>query len=202
MLKRFAVLAVAVLLASIASACGESKSPERKAYEQVGRKATKRSPYIPKNDVEFEIYNRAQRVWDSPDTIIWCTTTWGNPSAPIVTVPVAGKLMSSSTTFFQPNYVDHDSNGGNTVLPSRSVDGLFHPDPPKYRVGFTPAGQYIDFSEMPTFCTTALTKFQRQKTAVALTVDQAAQAAQRAAEKELKNGDPAAAQRILEEAIR
>lgn len=47
-----------------------------------------------------------------------------------------------------------------------------------------------------------LTKFQRQQTTVALTVDAAARAAQSQAERALADGDEAGAQRILEEAIR
>jgi hypothetical protein len=54
------------------------------------------------------------------------------------------------------------------------VDGLFHPNPPGYRYGFTPGGQYVDFFNMATFCTTALTEFQRQETRVAVDYDDVA----------------------------
>lgn len=188
---------VAVLAAALLTACGDDKPAS--AYKQVERRAHGRSPYIPKNDVEFKNYNRAQQLYDSPTTIIWCSTTWGNPSSPIVTVPIAGKLTSSSTTFFQPEggiEIPGSDNGG--VGTSRSVDGLYHPNPPQYRYGFTPGGQYVDFFNMPTVCTTALTKFQRQQTKLTVEVDAQGVAATKRAEAALKRGDAQAAQSALE----
>ncbi len=119
---------------------GDSPSPKK----QVEQRAAGYRPYLPKNGVELANYNRAQQLYDSPDTIIWCSTTWGNPAAPIVTVPIAGKLTSSSTTFFQPEEAaraDYAGDGHGPeptggVVSSRSVDGLYHPNPPKYRYGF------------------------------------------------------------------
>lgn len=194
------VLCAFVIVFTVAACGGDANNSAKKRVDQAAKKL---APFLPKNDVEFHNYNRAQQLYDSPDTIIWCSTTWGNTSAPIVTVPVAGKLTSSSTTFFNPvEVINNDDSGSGVATPARSVDKLFHPDPPKYRYGFTPGGQYVDFFEMPTFCTTALTKFQRQSTEVALTVDEAAEVAQRAAERALARGDQAGAQAILEGAIR
>jgi hypothetical protein len=171
-------------------------------YQKVEQHAQHRHPYIPKNDVEFRNYNQAQELYDSPDTIIWCSTTWGNASAPLVTVPVTGKLTSSSTTYFSPeHWSGAGSESGAVVLPSRSVDGLFHPNPPQYRYGFTPGGQYVDFFNMPTFCTTALTKFQRQATKVTVEFDAEAARAQKTAEAKLRAGDEAGAQAALQEAL-
>lgn len=205
-MKRLLILLVVALLALAVTGCDvEEKTPENTAAKQIERHAKQRSPYIPKNDVEFKNYNAAQKLYDSPDTIIWCSTTWGNASAPLVTVPVTGKLTSSSTTFFRPEAPVHGDTGeygGDIGLgSSRSVDGLFHPNPPQYRYGFTPGGQYVDFFNMPTFCTTALTKFQRQATKVQVEFDAEARAAQAKAEKALERGDKRGAQEALSEAL-
>lgn len=198
----FALLAVlAMFVVFTAESCGGEEPSAAK--QQVESQARRFEPYIPRNAVELSNYNRAQKLYDSPDTIIWCSTTWGNPSSPIITVPIAGKLTSSSTTFFRPE--DEVSVGGgdgpNPLGTARSVDGLFHPNPPQYRYGFTPGEQYVDFFNMPTVCTTALTSFQRQSTEVTVNVDPAVREAQRRAEAALARGDNADAQRILQEAL-
>lgn len=184
------------------AACGSGgnhRSAEQKSYDQIAKTAHGRTPFVPSNDVEFKNYNAAQKLYDSPSTIIWCSTTWGNPSAPIITVPVTGKLTSSTTSFFSPEHIDDSgADSGRLLVPSRSIDGLYHPTPPQYRYGFTPGGQYVDFFQMPTFCTTALTKFQRQQTKVDVTVDAQARALQRQAEAALRNGNHQQAQAILE----
>lgn len=195
-----------------AESCGEAESDRSSQLDRVQRKASQRIGYEPINDVEFNNYNRAQRLYDSPTTIIWCSTTWGNASAPIITMPVAGKLTSSSVSLF-PNQVIRqygESGSYNPELPS--VDGMYHGSPPPYRYGFTPGGQYIDFFNMPTVCTTALTSFQRESTRVDVSVDPRVAAAQKDAERALDAGldrstgvvDRAAqdeAERILKEAV-
>lgn len=213
MRMRFVLLVAALTVALVAvSGCdlgGGDNSAQSKQKAQVNANARRQTAYIPHNKVEYNNYNNAQKLYDSPSTIIWCTTTWGNPSSPIITVPVAGKLTSSSTTFFQPTDFETSGDTGIVAIPGRSVDGMFHPNPPQYRFGFTPGGQYVDFFDMPTFCTTALTKATRQQTKVALTIDPTAQQATTEAEAALKAGtDPttgtissaahAQAQKILE----
>lgn len=202
MFRKSAALVASLVAVLMLAACETTSATESdKADHQVNERANKRKPYLPRNDVEFKNYNAAQKLYDDPNTIIWCSTTWGNPSAPIVTIPVAGKLTSSSTTFFSPDRLVDHGNYSWSVVQSRSVDGLFHPNPPQYRYGFTPGGQYVDFFTMPTLCTTALTKFQRQKTEVDVSVDGAAAKAQKTAEDALKQGRHGAAQRALENAL-
>lgn len=193
--KIFALGAAAVLLLS--GCTGETGTASDQASKTVNSKAAGRTPYLPKNDVEFNNYNRAQELADDPNSILWCTTTWGNPSAPLVTVPIAGKMTSSSVSFFPGSKVDYDQYG-NIAIEQRSVDGMYHGNPPPYRFGFTPGGQYVEAQNMPMFCTTALTSFQRESTDVSITVDQSAEVSQAAAEAALKSGDPAAAQQALE----
>lgn len=200
--RQRAILALTGFVIAVAiGACATDPNVQKPAYDTVQQRAEKRAPYLPKNDVEFGIYNDAQKLYDSPTTIIWCSTTWGNASAPLVTVPVAGKLTSSTVSYFPNHRIQDDDIEGAVLTEARSVDGMFHGTPPPYRYGFTPGGQYVDFFNMPTFCTTALTKFQRERTEVALTVDAAAKAADAKAQQALKRGDKAGAQRILEQAV-
>lgn len=197
-MRALAALLGAAIVLSVAACGGGENTPESQSYKQIDRHARSRTPYIPRNDVEFKNYNRAQQLYDSPTTIIWCSTTWGNTAAPIITIPVAGKLTSSTTTFFSPERAVDRGNYSWQVLQARSVDGLYHPNPPQYRYGFTPGGQYVDFFNMPTVCTTALTKFQRQQTDLRLSVDGPARAAQQRAEAALRRGDKKQAARELE----
>jgi hypothetical protein len=200
-LRHGRVVLAAAAAAFLLSACAKD-SNDQDQKRDVDRRAESYEAYLPKNTVELDNYNEAQRLYDSPSTIIWCSTTWGNASAPIVTVPIKGKLTSSSTTFFRPEeVVNKGSDGSGVVVSSRSVDGLFHPSPPRYRYGFTPGGQYVDFFNMATFCTTALTKFQRQETRVAVDYDEVARLADKRAERALSRGDGAAAERILSDAV-
>ncbi|HTU15662.1 MAG TPA: hypothetical protein VMF31_10715 [Solirubrobacterales bacterium] len=191
------VIVMAAFTTVLFGGCSEESSPQSKAKSEVSTKAKDRTPYIPQNDVEFDNYNAAQKLYDSPDTIIWCSVMPQASSAPILTVPITGKLTSSSTTYFNPEE-ESGPRESRITLPARSVDGLYHPNPPQYRYGFTPGGQYVDFFNMPTFCTTKPLDFQ--KDSVAVSVDGNLTAATTKAEAALKSGDQAAAQAILEAA--
>jgi hypothetical protein len=200
-MNRILIAILAVFTIGLVAGCGEVQDRQKDQYKQIEKKAKQREAYIPQHDVELNNYNKAQKLYDSPTTIQWCTTTWANPSAPIITVPIVGKLTSSSTTFFSPEGLVFDIPGdgiGNSIVgPRRSVDGLYHPNPPQYRYGFTPGDQYADFFEMPTFCTTDMTKFQRESTSVTTELDPEAKRLTQEAEDLLKKGDPKAAQEKL-----
>lgn len=193
-----ALLAAALLLCGL-NACAEEAQPDprRNVEKELDRQSRTLRPYVPRNNVEFNNFNRAQELYDSPNTIIWCTAFPSNPSAPFITTPVAGKLTSSSVSYLPPfKLVDHGNYSWSTVE-NRSSDGMYHGSPPPYRYGFTPGGIYVDYFNIPTFCTTALTKFQREKSELAVTVDAQAEQATKAAEAALKRGDRSGAQRIL-----
>lgn len=187
------ILALIAVLALVVTGCNTNTDKQRQA---VNDHAANFKAYLPHNDVELRNYNDAQKLYDSPSSILWCTAFPSNPSAPLITVPIAGKLTSSSTTFFQPEYRKSGSDGA-VALPSRSVDGLFHPNPPQYRYGFTPGGQYADFFNIETFCTTAMSKFQRQSTKIDVTPDAGALQATAVAERLLAQGDKKGAQAAL-----
>lgn len=196
-MKRKIVAVFSALIFGLTLTACTDKNVDTEAYKEVTESASNRDPYLPKNDVEFNNYNKAQELYDSPESIIWCTTTWGNASAPLVTVPIAGKLTSSSTSYF-PNNTVQFAKGSDWLMEARSVDGMFHGNPPGYRYGFTPGGQYVDFFNMPTFCTTSLTEFQRQETIVSVSNDDTAIALQDQAQEALLSGDQAGAEKILE----
>lgn len=194
------ILGVFGFLAMGASSCDEQTEPDpqRKQSEQIERQAKTLKPYTPHNNVEFNNFNDAQKLYDDPNTILWCTAAWSNPSMPAVTFPVRGKLTSSSVSYRrQQEMVDH-GNYSWSVLDAKSSDGMYHGSPPPYRYGFTPGGVYNDVFNMETFCTTALTKFTRQSTKIVTSLDGEAQRATSDAEAALKRGDEKEAQRILD----
>jgi hypothetical protein len=196
--KMITLLTLMVLSVLVVTGCSEGQTSESAVQEEVTNKAEGRVPYLPKNDVEFNNYNAAQKLYDSPTTIIWCSVMPQASSAPILTVPITGKLTSSSTTFFRPEeFIDRGNYAWQTAS-ARSVDGMFHPNPPQYRYGFTPGGQYIDFFNLPTFCTTKPLDFQ--KDSVSVKIDSKLNNATEQAEKALAAGDNAKAQRLLEAA--
>lgn len=190
---KMVIIALMAVVALMLSSCGGSSDDSSgKTANQKGRESSQDAnksfePPDIKNDVEYHNYKAAQELYDDPSSIIWCTTTWGNNSAPLVTVPISGKLTSSSVSLFPSSQTKIGGGGSgswnstyNQELPS--VDAMFHGSPPPYRYGFTPGGQYVDFFNMPTFCTTALTAFQRESTKVVTTIDGDADDAQKKAE--------------------
>lgn len=194
-LRHSRTLLSCLLTALVVAACGgvvaASADPQQITENKVHQLRNSLPPgYVPPISMDYNNYMRAQKLYAQPDTILWCTTTWGNPSAPMVTIPVAGKLTSSSVSYLPQDFIDTES-GNATLRQAFSNDGMYHGDPPPYRYGFTPGGQYVDFFNMPTLCTTAMTQFQRQQTNIALTIDPTAEQATQQAEAALKAGTDA-----------
>lgn len=191
---------IAVILALVALAavgCGGS-SPKDQADRAIEQNAKDFVPYVPHNGVEGDNYNFAQRTYDDPATILWCTIFPQSNTAPIVTIPIAGKLTSSTTSPRAPERVYNGDGDSNPVVPNTSVDGLYHPNPPPYRYGRTPGGQLVDLTDLPTLCTTKPLAFQRES--VHVQVDGGLNAATQAASAALRSGDRAKAQATLEQA--
>jgi hypothetical protein len=201
--RSLAAIAAAGALVLGLAACSEgtTTTPPTRA-EQLSESQSSfegRTPPDVTGDAEYQNYIKAQEeVYDDPAGIIWCTVYPENPSAPIFTVPIAGKLTSSSVSYY-PNYSIQRQTYGDSMglaqVENQSVDGMYHGSPPPYRYGFTPGGQYADFFNLPTFCSTALTEFQRQTLSVAAVVDDGVT---EAAEDALRNGDPQKAQEITD----
>jgi hypothetical protein len=196
-MKRFALIGVFLVALAAITGCGDDEPIDiaKKKAEASGKQF---DPYIPPpGNTEQRNYNEAQRIYNDPATILWCSAFPESSTAPIVTVPIAGKLTSSTTTAFRPeDVINNDSSGSGVAVTSRSVDGLYHPSPPAYRFGFTPGGQLVDFFSMPTICTTQPLEFQRQSVTVQVASD--LDAASKRAEQALRVGDEQRAQAILE----
>ncbi len=177
-------LALTVFLLTTAESC-DPRTPQQQAADQAANEAAQRRAYIPTHDIEFKNYNERQKLADNPTTILWCTSAFPVPSSPLFTIPIVGKLTSSTKRPF-------DSNPG--------PDGMYGSSDP-YRYGFTPGGQYVDFSNMQTFCTTEPTVWQRQTTAIVVKTDDRLLTAQKEAQAALAAGDKAKAQDILIKAM-
>lgn len=205
--KKAAAAAVAAFTLFSLAACSleDSGQPETREDQAQKSKAKFEGRQPPKvtGDAEYQNYINAQeKVYDDPANIIWCTGTIGNAAdSPIFTVPVAGKLTSSSVSYYPGQSVHewgNSSYGGTYSEENQSVDGMYHGTPAPYRYGFTPGGQYVEFSGIGTFCTTALTKFQKDTLQVSQVVDDVT----KKAEEQLKNGDKAGAQRTVDSAAK
>lgn len=145
---------------------------------------------------------RAQQLYANPNTIIWCSEAISDgDAAPIITVPIKGKLTSSGTTALPATRVKYYDGSGEYTPDRRSLDGMYHYNTPPYQYGFTPGGQYWQFAADRVTCTTALSKFQRQSTSITISKDATSDAATSQAEAALKRNDPAGAQRALEQGI-
>lgn len=144
-------------------ACSSSNTPNRQdQQEQNASQFDDRTPPDVTGETEYNNYIRAQEeIYDDPSTILWCTVYPQSPNSPVFTVPIQGKLTSSSVSYYPGESVQWNSSYSWTEE-NQSVDGMYHGSPPPYRYGFTPGGQYVDFTDLPTFCTTALTEFQEQ----------------------------------------
>lgn len=200
-MRKFAIMLMALVVGILIAGCGggDDNSPNAVAQRQADQSHANFAPFIPKNQVEGNNYNRSQQIYDDPTTILWCSVLNQSSTSPIVTFPVAGKLTSSTTSAFSPDkVVNEESNASGEVVANPSVDGLYHTNPPPYRYGFTPGGQYIDVFNAPTICTTKPLAFQTTSVAVK-TDDNLAQATAQARDA-LSHGDREGAQQILEEA--
>lgn len=165
-----------------------SCNPQQESMDRATIKAESRESYVQENDIEFQNYDRRQRMSDDPSTIIWCTSAYPFPGTPLFTVPVVGKLTSGGK---RPFPVTEGQPG---------PDGMYGSSG-EYRYGFTPAGTMVDFYGISTFCTTEPTVWQRENTTVVMTIDPTLSRAQAQASAALRRGDNAGAARILSAAI-
>lgn len=171
----------AVCFALTAGACTNAQQDAAQAAQD---KAANHRAYIPKNDIEFKNYEKRQIIADNPQTILWCTASFPNSTSPIFTFPIVGKLTSSTK---RPDNTDP------------GADGMYGSST-EYRFGFTPDGQYVDFTGMATVCTTEPQIWQRQSIALTLGTDPKLLEAQKQAQALLKAGDTTGAQKALQDA--
>lgn len=181
--KRVFALAAFLLTLAVAGC-----SAQYEAKMKAERKAQERSPYINTNDLEYDNYNTRQQIADDPTTILWCTSSFSNPSSPMFTVAIVGKLTSSNKRPFT-------SDPG--------PDGMYGSSG-EYRYGFGPGGkaEYYDFYALPTFCTTVPKVWQRESTVLVVQTDPVLMDAQNKARSLLASGKQEEAEQVLVDAIK
>lgn len=162
MKKVIAVGVLAVALVGLAACTSDERSGQQQAQDI----AKNRQVYSPKNDVEGHNYNARQALADNPATLIWCTAFPTNPNAKPFTVAVVGKLTSGNKRPYPTEQaVTSQDTRYNPELPG--PDG-FYGNSGEYRYGFDPAGNYVDFYNLETFCTNVPDVMQRQTTVIQL----------------------------------
>lgn len=196
-LRTWALIGFIIGLVVTLSACtSNGTKSNNSAQKQAVAVANKRQNYVPVNDVEGKNYNKREQLADNPSTIIWCTAFPTNPNAPLFTVPIVGKLTSSSKRPYATSQAERGSDNTTYTPELPGPDGMYGASV-EYRYGFRPDGTYVDFTGLETFCSNQPTVFQRQKTIIDLSNDPSLTAANKAASDALKAGDPAKAQQIL-----
>lgn len=161
-MKKIAALALAGLVVLGLAACTSDQRTGQQAAQDV---AKNRQVYVPKNDVEGRNYNARQTLADNPSTLIWCTAFPTNPNVKPFTIAVVGKLTSGNKRPFPTEQTAKSADVGwyNPELPG--PDG-FYGTSGEYRYGFDPAGNYVDFYNLETFCTNVPDVMQRNTTII------------------------------------
>ena len=175
------------LLITALLAFGCKDTPQQRSQREATERAEARAAYVQKNDIEYQNYDRRQRISDDPSAIIWCTSSFGTTGS-LFTVPVVGKLTS----------------GGKRPYPKTGnpgPDGMYGSSG-QYRFGFTPGGVYADWYNMSVFCTTMPMQWQREQTTIILGTDKELMKAQGDARAAIRAGDPERASQILRDAVR
>jgi hypothetical protein len=172
-IKRLASLVLIGLVLSGSVAACDSPSPKPPSAQDAAKDAVaSRKNYIPKNDVEGHNYNARQELADQPSSLIWCTVYPTNPNAKAFTVPIVGKLTSGNKRPYptEVSVIDTDTphQEFNPELPGN--DG-FYGTSGEYRYGFDPAGNYHDFYNVETYCTSVPSIIQKQTTQIAITAE-------------------------------
>lgn len=169
-------IALAMAAAMLAAGCGGSSTkPAAAPNGQTAQDVAAQNAgalHVTTTNVEFNNYNKKQALFDDPSTILWCTYFPPTPGAKPFTVPVSGKLTSSTKRATPPTKVliaGYGTGGGSsTYTPDQpGPDGMFGSSD-QYRFGFTPLGMYEDFENLASFCTTDLTDYGRTEAVLIL----------------------------------
>lgn len=166
------IIAALAVLTLVACSDPNAASPGNKGAQRdaiAQAEAVQNSVAKTTTNPELRNYNERIKVADNPATVIWCTAFPSQPGTQPITVPIVGKLTSGSK---------RPSPGAQAVYTNGDTSGTYSPDLPdqygfygssgEYRYGFTPAGMYVDFYGMETFCTNEPTLWQREKTTIVI----------------------------------
>ena len=142
------------------------------------------------DSIEARNYKWRQNVAENPNTILWCTFSFVNPSSPLITIPIQGKLTSSGKLPFLTDALQPGPDG----MYGRSAE---------YRYGFGVAGknEYYELTGVASLCTTVPKVWQREKTIIGADVDLVLQKASSLAEKLLREGKPQEANELLQKTL-
>lgn len=165
----FSKLVLVVGCAVALTACGQDHTVKSTAQDKAIDTAKTRNNYAPVNDIEGHNYNARMTLADNPATIIWCSAYPANPNVKPFTVPIVGKLTSGNKRPYPTAVVETFDRYGsyNPELPGS--DG-FYGTSGEYRYGFSPDGQYHDFYNLETYCTSEPTLIQKNTTDIAVTI--------------------------------
>lgn len=131
-----------VLVVLIIAGCGSSQQDKEAQVRK------EHPAYQAHNYIERQIFNHRLEISDDPSTILFCTTlAFDRP--PKVDI-IAGKLVSGSK---RPDPLYNEAEHGGSGTETQDAQGMYGQSVP-YRFGFTPGGQYVDFTDLPTECTT------------------------------------------------
>ena len=163
---RVALLGIAAVLGvSMIVAC--SSDPKPPATPSGQSIAANRQNVVLKNDVEGKNYNKRLALADDPASLIWCTAYPPAANQKAVTTPIVGKLTSGNKrpTPTEKVRIDTDTLGSeyNPELPG--PDGMFGTSG-EYRYGFDPAGNYHEFYNMATRCTSVPDVLQKESLSI------------------------------------
>ena len=169
MRKWFGLLFFVVVVIALSGCEDKTGAPatQRQIQQQVKQRQEARTVYVPQNDVEFRNYNWRVEVADDSTTILWCTFFPPTVGQEPFTVPVIGKLSSSGKRPF-PKLKAMTGSSTYTYTPEeRQPDGMYG-ESSLYRYGYGPQGKgaYMDFTDLPSFCTLLPTVWQQNETRI------------------------------------
>lgn len=190
------LLALALVL--VAANCGGEDVPA--AQEESTDVAAEREDLCePANDVDYNNFNDWCEMSDDPTTILWCTfMPLGHEK---ITVPIVGKLTDSGKTPFPTKFVVDPAEFGKDPKPAELADPFaMYGVSSEFRYGFDPVGNYIDFTNLPSFCTTEPRVFQSMQSTIVIDTDPVLKEITDRAKAALEAGDNEGAVDILREA--
>lgn len=201
-LRQTLLLLLVVLILLMVTGCvpaTESQSSKQlELYEEAAANAA--NAYVPKNDLEFNNYNRRQQIADDPTTLLWCTFFPVTVGQEPFTVPIVGKLTSSGKRPFPETIVKQFEYHG-SYFPELVQPDKMYGSSSEYRFGFTPADFYIDFTDLASFCTTEPTTWQQNQTHLIMEPASGWKDLQSQAQQALKDGNFDEAIQILGEGL-
>lgn len=159
-------IATALIGVGVLGGCTSDGDKSKPSGEQI---AAERQNVQLKNDVEGKNYNGRLVLADNPATLIWCTIYPTSPNAKAFTVPIVGKLTSGNKRPYSTSRlrIDTDTPGQEYSPEVAGPDGMYGTSG-EYRYGFDPAGNYHDFYNLETYCTSVPTVIQKETTQIAI----------------------------------